>query len=323
VSQREVRSALDGHFRDTLLPVTGGLVGIFFLFTVANYLILPQPVGLVTATVNLGLAIVSLFLHVGLRMWGLRPQHAHLVGTLLALAVLADSLLPLFWLEAPVMTTYLILVELGAAVFFLNWFALAVTVAITDAAWVVAFLRAGYDFDWAIFGLCLATATILAGLAHHMRMVLYTRYALLHLADDDRRRQLELAADVASQSERRFRSLVEATSEGIIIVDEGRIIDHNGAFVRIFGWPAEEVPGRRLADFVDEASCVRIDQVRFSGTRSPLEANGVHRDGSVIPLQVSIKLAPFQGRFVSLMAIRDLPRPAAVQALRPYRSRRA
>jgi PAS domain S-box-containing protein len=325
VDELEVRAALDEHFRDSLIPVTGGLAGLYLLFVVADYVTMPAPVGLVTAAINLCLALAFLLVHLTLRVWGIRPSLAHPFGTVLALVVLANSLVPLYWLGEPVQTTYLILIELGAALFFLHWGALSLVVGVADVAWYVAFLRAGYSFEWATFGLSLAAATMLAGLAHGVRMRMHERYARLHFAEERREKDLELAVEVATQSERRFRSLVEATSEGILVVDGGRIIDHNPAFVGIFGWPAEEVAGRTLSEFLPPESLARLEQVKYSGTRAPLEVVGLRRDGAHIPLQIAVKLAPFQGRFVSLLAIRDLPMSAGafVGTPRPlFRARR-
>ncbi len=60
-------------------------------------------------------------------------------------------------------------------------------------------------------------------------------------------------------SERRFRSLIENSSDGIALVDaDATIVYLNPTVLRITGYPAEEVVGRHLLDFVHEEDTEHI-----------------------------------------------------------------
>ena len=63
--------------------------------------------------------------------------------------------------------------------------------------------------------------------------------------------QRKAAEEEIRRSEERFRTLFEATLEGIAIVRNGVILEVNHALLAIFGCPPDEILGRRLADLVD------------------------------------------------------------------------
>src|SRR4029077_13958858 len=62
--------------------------------------------------------------------------------------------------------------------------------------------------------------------------------------------QRKAAEEEIRRSEERFRTLFEATLEGIAIVRNGVILEVNHALLAIFGCAREEILARRLADLV-------------------------------------------------------------------------
>jgi PAS domain S-box-containing protein len=107
-------------------------------------------------------------------------------------------------------------------------------------------------------------------------------------------------------SEARFRGLSDATFEGILIHDEGRIIDGNQVLEKIFGYRRAEVEGKNFLEFLTPGS--RDIALNFMQTKSesPYEAEGIRKDGLTIPLEIQAKTMPYQGRNVRVVAIRDL-----------------
>jgi PAS domain S-box-containing protein len=109
--------------------------------------------------------------------------------------------------------------------------------------------------------------------------------------------QRKAAEEEIRRSEERFRTLFEATLEGIAIVRNGVILEVNHALLAIFGGEPDEILGRRLADLV-------AGEVDLAGV--PRESVGFKRDGSTVDIEVAGKRYVFQGEEVSVVAIRDI-----------------
>jgi len=112
-------------------------------------------------------------------------------------------------------------------------------------------------------------------------------------------RQRKAAEEAIRRSEERFRTLFEATLEGIAIVRNGIILEVNQALPGIFGYEPREILGRPLSDLVP-------GEVDLEGmTRESL---GFMRDGEAVDIEVAGKRYLFQGEEVSVVAIRDIAR---------------
>ncbi|HEY9420745.1 MAG TPA: PAS domain S-box protein, partial [Thermoanaerobaculia bacterium] len=109
--------------------------------------------------------------------------------------------------------------------------------------------------------------------------------------------QRKAAEEEIRRSEERFRTLFEATLEGIAIVRNGVILEVNKALLGIFGSEPGEILGRKLSDLVS-------GQVDLEGV--PRETVGIRRDGSPVDLEIAGKRYLFQGEEVSVVAIRDI-----------------
>jgi len=109
--------------------------------------------------------------------------------------------------------------------------------------------------------------------------------------------QRKAAEEEIRRSEERFRTLFEATLEGIAIVRNGVILEVNHALLAIFGDQPDEILGRRLSDLVS-------GEVDLAGV--PRESIGFKRDGSTVDIEIAGKRYVFQGEEVSVVAIRDI-----------------
>ncbi len=109
--------------------------------------------------------------------------------------------------------------------------------------------------------------------------------------------QRKAAEEEIRRSEERFRTLFEATLEGIAIVRNGVILEVNNALLAIFGFRPGEILGRPLAGLV-------AGEVDLEGV--PRESLGFKRDGSPVDIEVAGKRYLFQGEEVSVVAIRDI-----------------
>jgi two-component system cell cycle sensor histidine kinase/response regulator CckA len=109
--------------------------------------------------------------------------------------------------------------------------------------------------------------------------------------------QRKAAEEEIRRSEERFRTLFEATLEGIAIVRNGVILEVNQALLTIFGAVPDEILGRRFADLA-------AGEVDLAGV--PRESIGFRQDGSTVDIEIAGKRYVFQGEEVSVVAIRDI-----------------
>jgi len=124
--------------------------------------------------------------------------------------------------------------------------------------------------------------------------------------------------EALKQSEERFRKLSDASFEGIVIHERGKLVSANEQFYRMFGYRPDELAGRDLMALLisPESRDVVKHQVRTDGI-SPYEATGLKKDGTTFPMEVRVRLTEYEGRHVRVVAIRDLSeQKAAERALR-------
>jgi PAS domain S-box-containing protein len=95
-------------------------------------------------------------------------------------------------------------------------------------------------------------------------------------------------------SEERYRSLVEQASDGIFITDlNGNYIDVNNRGCEMFGYTRDEILHFNVSDLVapDDLSKtpLHIDELR-AGKTMLFERRMVHKDGKLLPVEISSKL---------------------------------
>jgi len=120
---------------------------------------------------------------------------------------------------------------------------------------------------------------------------------------------------VRRQSEERFRALLEAAPDGVVITDtDGRIVHVNAATEALFGYRREElltqpverlVPERLRAAHVDHRSSFHASP-RTRPMGMGLELYGRRKDGSEFPVEISLSpLGEEQGTLVTAI-VRDI-----------------
>ena len=126
-------------------------------------------------------------------------------------------------------------------------------------------------------------------------------------------------------SEERFRNLADATWEGIIIHKEGIVIDANKSAVKMFGYPAEELIGKNIIDFIAPESAENVlNKLREATThdQSYLEVNVLRKDKTIISAEALGNSIIYKNLDVRVIAIRDITeRKQAAEKLRKSESR--
>jgi PAS domain S-box-containing protein len=100
----------------------------------------------------------------------------------------------------------------------------------------------------------------------------------------------------------RFKTLAEASFEGIIIHDQGIIIDVNNEASRVFNCRHDELLGQNLLErFPVECQRAILDEAD-----RPYEGEIITRQGDTIPVEIRTKNLDFAESSVSVTAIRDM-----------------
>jgi PAS domain S-box-containing protein len=113
--------------------------------------------------------------------------------------------------------------------------------------------------------------------------------------------------DELRESEERFRLLAEVAVEGVVIHDNGLILDANTSFARMFGYDLDELLGRNFFDFMTtpESRETILRHIR-SGSEERYEIVGVRKDGSEIVVELSARAMTWRGRRLRVGTVYDV-----------------
>lgn len=116
------------------------------------------------------------------------------------------------------------------------------------------------------------------------------------------------ANEALSESEERFRYLSEAAFEGIMVHEDGVILDANAKFVELFRYDSStDLIGQdALALLMDEASRSAVRTWMTSDLNELLEIKGIRKDGSIFPGEMQSRGIVYQGRSAQVVAMRDI-----------------
>ncbi|MGL5134061.1 MAG: hybrid sensor histidine kinase/response regulator [Planktothrix sp.] len=114
------------------------------------------------------------------------------------------------------------------------------------------------------------------------------------------------AEEELQESEARFRTLIETTFDGIIIHENGIIIEANQGASIMFDYPLGEMMGSSLLDFVTPESQDLIIQNIRNNLEAPLEAMGLRKDGTIFDVEIIGRDQIYKGRQVQVTALRDI-----------------
>jgi two-component system, cell cycle response regulator len=139
------------------------------------------------------------------------------------------------------------------------------------------------------------------------------RYALMEKSEAERRR----AEEALKESEERFRNIAETAVDAIILADgNGNIIFWNTSSQSIFGYSREEIMGKPLTLLMPDQyrgdhqrgmqRLASTGESKYFGRIS--EMQGLRKDGSVFPIELSVSMWKTDDGRVFSAIIRDISR---------------
>ena len=108
------------------------------------------------------------------------------------------------------------------------------------------------------------------------------------------------------ESEERFRRISDASFEGIVFGDKGKLIDANQQMADMLGYELSELMGMDVMDLVAPESRDLVLEKIKSGFERAYEHRALRKDGTVIDVEVRGSQVSLEGRPVRATAIRDI-----------------
>lgn len=119
--------------------------------------------------------------------------------------------------------------------------------------------------------------------------------------------QIKQTTEALREKEENFRTLVEASFEGIIICVEHVVLQANPSFATIFGYQTvENVLGKNAATFVTVESSAALQELMATDPKISLEATGVRQDGTTFPVEIVSHAITYQGQMAQITGYRDI-----------------
>jgi len=128
------------------------------------------------------------------------------------------------------------------------------------------------------------------------------------------------AEEALRESEEKFRQLVEAAFEGVVITKKGKLIEVSNEFAEMFGYEPSKLIDTSVADIVAPENREETLKKIISGFEEPFETVGLKKDGSRFYVEISGKSIRYQSENARISAVRDISeRKKAEQELRSSR----
>jgi PAS domain S-box-containing protein len=114
------------------------------------------------------------------------------------------------------------------------------------------------------------------------------------------------AATALEEEEERYRTLADATFEGIAIHDQGTILDVNSNITKISGYTREDLIGKNMFELLYPESIETARRNAQSDFAEPYEIFAKAKDGHRLELEAIGKQIPYKGRTVRVVSLRDV-----------------
>jgi signal transduction histidine kinase len=193
---RELRRALQAFVAQGLRAVTVWMGLLFLLFAPAD-LWIGGPHGPALAALDVAIAAVFLAVHLLVRRGIIQDGAINPAMGVVTLAVLPYLSANLLITHDPVQSAGWALWQVCLSLLFLSWPWLLGLLAVSNILWGVLVLRMPPSPAWAQYGFVLASATVIAIVAHGVRLRNIRHLVRLRILERERREELERAQRAA------------------------------------------------------------------------------------------------------------------------------
>lgn len=110
----------------------------------------------------------------------------------------------------------------------------------------------------------------------------------------------------AEESEKRFKTLSQATNEAIFISKKGICIDTNDAATKMFGYTYDEIIGIFGTDVIAPESKELVKENMLKGYEKPYRATAIRKDGTKFTAEFQGQMYESHGEKIRITAVRDI-----------------
>ncbi len=289
-----IQAALNQVATEQLEPIAKWISIAHFFLPVAHYFVLPSPAnhimtGFGLATCGFAALVAWLLAH-----QKISHKNCHPLAAGFAVIMLFNSSLHLILTKDPKQATNLTLLIVFSGCILLSKRWLLITYAFSLLSWIAAIWLSPISASEIIhYSFLICFSGLLGALAHLLRTSYIIRFEV-------QKEQLRDALEKAKEGDR-FRFLSESTFEGLIVHDQGRIINANKAVLAMTGYKEKELINTEVIRLVAE-------EMRGSAhyRDNTFELAGVRKNGTRFPVEIYNKSENFQGRRVVITAVRDI-----------------
>ncbi len=114
------------------------------------------------------------------------------------------------------------------------------------------------------------------------------------------------AGEALRENEERFSRLTDAAFEGIVMSENGCVVDLNEQLAAMLGYTRSEMIGLEVSRFVAPESLALVQNNMTSGIEYPYEHLALRKDGTTFSVESRAKSLPYDGHRVRVTAIRDI-----------------
>ncbi|MBZ0289719.1 MAG: PAS domain-containing sensor histidine kinase [Anaerolineae bacterium] len=146
--------------------------------------------------------------------------------------------------------------------------------------------------------------------------IIFALSLVIAMASYVRRRDWQRMAEqteTISENEDRYRTLFAGAFDGVVVHDEGTVIDLNDTLLALFGYARDEMIGGNVLTFIPPEFHAMI----FEKARDNImayELVGLRKDGSTFPMEVSVKRLMVRGKLLRMVAMRDITERKRLEA---------
>jgi len=129
--------------------------------------------------------------------------------------------------------------------------------------------------------------------------------------------RFHLAERALRESEDRLAKFMQASSEGIVFHKDGIVTDANPPLLTLVGYSIDELRGRSILDFIAPDELGKVATVMAAGREITYESAILHKDGSRIDVELSVRTMIRGGQALRMAIVRDIrDRQAAERRIR-------
>ena len=239
-----------------------------------------------------------------------RPESAtggsHVAEAGIALAALIHSLSVIIANRNIDQTTHVLLLVIaaGCVMLYPQWLTVVLGAAALGWASVVWFVLPTVP-EWPHFAYAFALAALLSVVIFITRVRTVERLEAARRGEHERRSDLETAMRKATSSEARFRQLLVATTEGIIVHRNGEILEVSDNAARMLRIAPSALVGKRLEDFVERSQGYQLADPEAARQARLREGTARGADGREFPIEFDSRSIEIDSRSAEVLTFRD------------------